>query len=93
MARFIEISGKLEHATAFGVAVECWLNSEPMAMKCGLMPRGLHVRVQLYPLEKGDEPDIGTIMDDRPRAVALLRYYVPSHLVSSASVDGRDWNS
>ena len=92
MARYVEIIGKPEHATAFAVAVERWLNAEPMAMQCGLTPRGTSIRVQLHVLEKGDEPDIGTIMDDRPRAVALLRYYVPSHLVSSATVDGRDWN-
>lgn len=92
MARFVEINGSPEHAAAFCVAVEQWLKVEPLAMKCNLMPNSINVRVQLHVLEKGDEPDIGSIVDDRPRAVALLRHCIPAHLVAWAEVDGKDWN-
>lgn len=92
MARFIEISGKPQHAEAFAAAVEKWINAEPLAMKCGFrMPGRLYARVQLQVLEKGDGPDIGHVVYDRPRAVALLRYMIPAEYVASCTVEGRDW--
>lgn len=88
--RRVVIDAKPERREEFAAALDRWLAAEPLA--AGVEYFGDRVTVRLLELGVAAGcPDAGRAVDDRPRAVALLRAIMPADLVSSATVDGKDW--
>lgn len=88
--RQVVIIGKQDRAQEFGEAVQRWLDNEVTAESVNIF--GLRVSVVLLPVTQGEGPDAGLPVDDRPRAVANLRKWIPAELVEKAEVEGRDWS-
>lgn len=87
--RKIELTCKEGCEAAFGAALEKWSDAEPLLKHVSIFARA--VSATLDNLEYGDGPNIGQLVDDRPRAVTVLRQHVPAELVESGTVEGRDW--
>lgn len=91
MRRFVEIIGKPEHAPEFAAAVTQWLAAEKFAKGVSPLINAGRIVVELMPLQEIRDGQLYQV-DDRPRAVAVLKKYIRPHLVESVVVEGRDWN-
>jgi hypothetical protein len=91
--REVIITIRREYADDAAPALQAWLAAEPLIRGIEFaLPGSVSFRAWLHPLWVVDGPDAGTWANDRPRAIELLRKLIPSHLVESVIVEGRDWS-